>query len=192
MRPWAGRRSSKIWLFESTARAREPQVIDAIDRQFANSSAETQTESDAVFMGGLLESYRMLFRFADVLGLIVVLTIGLVAANTAAMAIRERRAEIAVMRAIGFGSGLVMALVIAEAVLIGIIGGLLASAGALGALRLLSTYANAIGLVEMGSIPFSIVTETMAVAILIGFISAYFPARSAARRNIVDALRTVA
>jgi len=170
----------------------EPQVIDAIDRQFVNSSAETLTESDAVFMGSLLEGYRMLFRFAVVLGLVVVLTIGLVAANTAAMAIRERRAEIAVMRAIGFGSGLVMALVIAEAVLIGIIGGLLACAGALGALRLLSTYANAIGLTEMGSIPASIVTETMAVAILIGFVSAYFPARSAARRNIVDALRTVA
>ncbi len=170
----------------------EPRVIDAIDRQFANSSAETLTESDAVFMGSLLEGYRMLFRFAEVLGLVVVLTIGLVAANTAAMAIRERRAEIAVMRAIGFGSGLVMALVIAEAVLIGIIGGLLACVGALGALRLLSTYANAIGLTEMGSIPVSIVTETMAVAILIGFISAYFPARSAAQRNIVDALRTVA
>ena len=71
------------------------------------------------------------------------------------------------------------------------IGGLLACAGALVALRLLS-YANAIGLVEMGSIPVSIVTETMAVAILIGFISAYFPARSAVRRSIVDALRKVA
>jgi hypothetical protein len=48
-------------------------------------------------------------------------------------------------------------------------GGLLACAGALVALRLWS-YANAIGLVEMGSIPVSIVTETMAIAILIGFI----------------------
>ncbi len=52
----------------------EPRVIDAIDRQFANSSAETLTESDAVFMGGLLESYRMLFRFAEVIGLVVVLS----------------------------------------------------------------------------------------------------------------------
>jgi len=169
-----------------------PQVIDEIDSQFANSSAETQTQSDAVFMNGLLESYRGFFWCAEVLGFIVVLTIGLVAANTAAMAIRERRAEIAVMRAIGFSSGLVMVLVIAEAVLIGILGGLLGCAAAIGGLHLLSAYANAIGLTEMGSIPVSIATKTMGVAILMGFVSSYFPARSAARRNIVDTLRTIA
>ena len=169
-----------------------PQVIAGVDEQFANSSAETRTQSDADFMGGLLESYRALFWYAEFLGAIVVLTIALVAANTAAMAIRERRAEIAVMRAIGFSAWLVTALVVAEAMAIGIIGGLLGCAGALFVLKLLSAYANAIGLVEGASIPASIVTETMAVAILIGFISAYFPARRAARRNIVDALRTVA
>jgi putative ABC transport system permease protein len=172
--------------------ARVPEVIAAIDRQFANSSAETRTESDGAFMGGLLEGYRTLFWYAEVLGVIVVLTIALVAANTAAMAIRERRNEIAVMRAIGFSSPLVMALVIAEAILIGIIGGLIGCTGALFTLKLLSAYANAIGLVEGASIPAGVVIETMAVAILIGFISAYFPARSAARRDIVDALRTVA
>ncbi|MGO9060720.1 MAG: ABC transporter permease [Candidatus Binataceae bacterium] len=169
-----------------------PGIIAAVDKQFANSSAETLTESDGAFMGSLLESYRGLFWYFEVLGAIVVFTILLVAANTAAMTIRERRNEVAVMRAIGFTASQVMALMIGEAVFIGVIGGALGSAAALIALRLLSHYAEAIGLVEMGSIPASVVIKTMGVAIVIGFVSAYFPARSAAHRNIVDALRTVA
>lgn len=169
-----------------------PGIIAAVDKQFANSSAETLTETDAAFMGSLLESYRGLFWYFEMLGAIVVFTIVLVAANTAAMTIRERRGEVAVMRAIGFSAARVMALMIGEAVIIGVIGGLLGTAAALIVLRLLSHYADAIGLVEMGSIPASVVIKTMGVAIVIGFLSAYFPARSAARRNIVDALRNIA
>jgi len=44
-------------------------------------------------------------KLAEFLGLVAVVAIGLVAANTAAMSIRERRSEIAVMRSIGFPSG---------------------------------------------------------------------------------------
>ena len=77
-------------------------MIAAIDEGFANSSAETISESEAAFIGSFMEQYRTFFRMAELLGFIVVLTIGLVAANTAAMSIRERRGEIAVMRSIGF------------------------------------------------------------------------------------------
>jgi putative ABC transport system permease protein len=79
-----------------------PQVIATIDEGFANSSSETRSESEAAFFGGFLQGYRMLFRLAEILGLVVVLTIALVAANTAAMSIRERRGEIAIMRSMGF------------------------------------------------------------------------------------------
>src|SRR5262249_9657056 len=81
-----------------------PQVIANLDEQFANSAYETHTESESAFIGGFMENFRTFFRMAEILGFIVVLTIGLVAANTAAMSIRERRGEIAVMRSIGFES----------------------------------------------------------------------------------------
>jgi putative ABC transport system permease protein len=82
-------------------------VIAAIDRLFANSAAETQSESQSSFVEAF-ENVKSIFTVINVLAAIVVFTIGLVAANTAAMAMRERRGEIAVMRAIGFGRSLIL------------------------------------------------------------------------------------
>ena len=53
----------------------------------------------------------------------VAFTILLVTANTMSMAIRERRTEIAVLKTLGFPSALVLAMVLGEALVIGIIGG---------------------------------------------------------------------
>src|SRR2546428_4990905 len=58
------------------------------------------------------------------IGLAVAFTILLVTANTMSMAVRERRTEIAVLKTLGFSGGLVMTLVIVEALALGVIGGL--------------------------------------------------------------------
>jgi putative ABC transport system permease protein len=170
-----------------------PQVIAAIDEGFANSSAETISESEAAFIGGFMEQYRTFFRMAEVLGFIVVLTIGLVAANTAAMSIRERRGEIAVMRSMGFSSRTILSLLLSESLLIGLIGGIIGCGSAYLVLKIFSVAAMGGG-GPLGSIqmPAVVLAETLAIAALIGLFSAVVPASSAARRNIVDALRTVA
>ncbi|MGC2491573.1 ABC transporter permease [Candidatus Binatus sp.] len=168
-----------------------PQVIAAIDEGFANSSAETLSESEAAFIGSFMEQYRTFFRMAELLGFIVVLTIGLVAANTAAMSIRERRGEIAVMRSIGFPARTILTLLMAESLLIGLIGGVIGCGSAYFVLKAFSigNVGGPLGAIRM---PPVILGETLVVAALIGLLSAMVPASSAARRNIVDALRTVA
>ncbi len=168
-----------------------PQVIAAIDEGFANSSAETLSESEAAFIGNFLDQYRTFFRMAELLGFIVVLMIGLVAANTAAMSIRERRGEIAVMRSIGFPVRTILSMLLAESILIGLAGGIIGCGAAYFMLKVFSV-GNAAG--PLGSIHMqpAIAGETLVVAALIGLFSAIVPASSAARRNIVDALRTVA
>jgi putative ABC transport system permease protein len=168
-----------------------PQVIATIDEGFANSSAETLSESEAAFIGSFLDQYRMFFRMAELLGFIVVLTIGLVAANTAAMSIRERRGEIAVMRSMGFPSRTILSLLLAESLIIGLIGGVVGCGSAYVLLKVFSVgnVGGPLGTIRM---PPSILVETLVVAALIGLFSAMVPASSAARRNIVDALRTVA
>ena len=168
-----------------------PQVIAAIDEGFANSSAETLSESEAAFIGNFLDQYRMFFRMAELLGFIVVLTIGLVAANTAAMSIRERRGEIAVMRSMGFPSRTILSLLLAESLLIGLIGGVIGCGSAYIVLKGFSigNVGGPLGAIRM---PPLVLGETLVVAALIGLFSAMVPASSAARRNIVDALRTVA
>jgi len=166
------------------------QVSAAIDAQFADSSAETKTESEDAFMGGYLDQYRMVFRLARGLGLIVILTIGLVAANTAAMSIRERRGEIAILRSIGFPSRTILALLLSESLLIGLAGGALGCVAAYLALRLFS--APGIGEISTIRMPAIVLAQALVVSAFIGIFSAYVPARSAARRNIVDTFRAVA
>jgi putative ABC transport system permease protein len=169
-----------------------PQVIAAIDEAFANSSAETQSQSEAAFIGGFLENYRTIFLIAELLGVIVVLTIALVAANTAAMSIRERRAEIAVMRAMGFPASTVLGLLLAESITISLVGGALGCGAAWAAMRMFSVGAPAMGPLSTVRVPAEVVLIGLAIAALIGIFSALIPARSAARRNIVDTLRAVA
>src|ERR1700722_12894831 len=168
-----------------------PQVIATIDEGFANSSAETLSESEAAFIGNFLDQYRMFFRMAELLGFIVVLTIGLVAANTAAMSIRERRGEIAVMRSMGFPSRTILSLLLTESVLIGLIGGVIGCGSAYILLKVFSigNVGGPLGTIRM---PPAVLVETLVASALIGLFSAMVPASSAARRNIVDALRTVA
>src|ERR1700689_4618017 len=168
-----------------------PQVIAAIDEGFANSSAETISEKESAFIGSFLDQYRTFFRMAELLGFIVVLTIGLVAANTAAMSIRERRGEIAVMRSMGFPARTILSLLLAESLLIGLIGGIIGCGSAYVVLKVFSigNVGGPLGSIRM---PPVVLVETLVVAALIGLFSALVPASSAARRNIVDALRTVA
>ncbi len=83
-----------------------------------------------------MDNYRIFFTLAEVLGVIVVITIGLVAANTAAMSIRERRAEIAVMRSIGFPSRMILSLLLAESLIIGLLGGMLGCGSAFVVLKI--------------------------------------------------------
>ncbi|MGB8414673.1 MAG: FtsX-like permease family protein [Candidatus Binatus sp.] len=168
-----------------------PQVIAAIDEGFANSSAETVSESEAAFIGSFMDQYRTFFRMAELLGFIVVLMIGLVAANTAAMSIRERRGEIAVMRSIGFTSRTILSMLLAESILIGLVGGILGCGAAYIVLKGFSV-GVAMGPLSTIRMQPAILGETLVVAALIGLFSAIVPASSAARRNIVDALRTVA
>jgi putative ABC transport system permease protein len=168
-----------------------PLVIKELDEQFANSSAETRSESEAAFFSSFISNYRTFFRLAEILGFIVVITIGLVAANTAAMAIRERRAEIAVMRSIGFPSRTILAMLLAESAVIGLAGGILGCGAGYIVLRVFSISSPVQGMTGL-QMPPIIVVATLTIAAAIGVLSALVPARAAARRNIVETLRMVA
>ncbi len=169
-----------------------PQAIKAIDEGFANSTAETRSESEAAFIGSFMDNFRTFFRLAEILGVIVVITIGLVAANTAAMSIRERRGEIAVMRSMGFPSRTILSLLLSESLVIGLLGGIIGCGAAFAVLKIFSIGSPALGPITDIQMPPEILAATLVVAALIGLLSAWIPARAAARMNIVDALRMVA
>ncbi len=94
-----------------------------IDERFANSDAETrsETESDALSTG--LSSLGNVRGIIFSLCAIVILTVMLIAANSTAMMVRERISEVAVMRALGFSRGVMGGLLFGECGIIGVVGG---------------------------------------------------------------------
>jgi putative ABC transport system permease protein len=168
-----------------------PEVCAALDNQFANSSAETRSASEAVAVGSFLGRYRIFMKLAEFLGLVVVVAIGLVAANTAAMSIRERRSEIAVMRSIGFPSGVILSLLVGESLIVALSGGAIGCGVAFGLFKVFAFNADALGPFVSLHVPPFVLAETLGVAVLIGLFSAYVPARAAAKRSIVETLRLV-
>src|SRR5207247_2749069 len=68
-----------------------PEVCAALDNQFANSSAETRSLSEAAAIGSILGRYRIFMKLAEFLGLVDVVAFGLVVATSPAMSIRGCR-----------------------------------------------------------------------------------------------------
>jgi putative ABC transport system permease protein len=124
-----------------------------------------------------------------VIGLAVVFAILLVAANTMVMAIRERTSEIGVMKTLGFEDGTVFSMVLAEAAIITLGGGI---AGALLAKFLIEGSGfNFGGFLPPMSVYWGTVAVGIAIAFLMGAVSGLIPAWQASRLKIVDALRRV-
>jgi putative ABC transport system permease protein len=166
-------------------------VAGDIDQIFANSNAETRTETEFAIFSNTLSNFRLVFATAKVVGLIVAIRIALIAANTAAMSIRERRTEIAI-RALGFQASIIIFSLAGEGSIMRFIGGALGCAAAYAVLRGLSLGSAALGPLGLAlRVPALVVVETMIVAILIGGGSGLVPEIVAARRNIVDAIRHV-
>src|SRR5271170_2393676 len=100
-------------------------ISKAIDAEFENSDVQTKTETEQAFRASFIAMAGNLAMLLNGIGLAVAFTILLVTANTMSIAVRERQQEIAVLKTLGFSSGLVMTLILSEALLLGLMGGLL-------------------------------------------------------------------
>ena len=97
-------------------------ISKAIDAEFENSDAQTKTETEQAFRASFVAMAGNLALLLNGIGLAVAFTILLVTANTMSIAVRERQQEIGVLKTLGFPSGLVMALILIEALLMGVHG----------------------------------------------------------------------
>jgi putative ABC transport system permease protein len=171
-------------------------VSKAIDELFANSDAQTRTETEKAFAASFIAMAGNLALLLNGIGLAVSFTILLVTANTMSMAVRERRTEIAVLKTLGFSSGQVMGLVVAEALLLGFLGGVIGVGGSRGIMWLLTSTPGirdmlaGIGLSELNLQPM-VAAVGFAVALGLGFAAGFVPALGAYRARITDMLRTV-
>jgi putative ABC transport system permease protein len=178
-----------LYVLELDDPSRAGDIARAVDTQFENSSDATRTESERAFQAGFVSMYGNLPFVMRVVGMAVVFAILLIAANTMLMAFRERITEIGVLKTLGFSDRWVFGLVLTEAAIITLGGGIV---GALGAKLLIEGGGfNAGGFLPPMVVSWRTVATGVAIALVIGAVSGLIPAWQALRLRIVQALRRV-
>ncbi len=165
-------------------------VGKAVDEMFANSPQPTKTETEKAFGLSFVAQLGNVKLFILSICAAVVFAILLVSGNTMAMTIRERTREVAVLKTLGFSRGTILSLYIGEAVTISLIGGVL-GAGAAALLLIVVSHAPNGTFFNGFKVTGPTFLFSLAVAALVGLVSAAFPAYQASRRNIVDGLRHI-
>ena len=160
-----------------------------IDKMFANSLAETLTETEKAFQLGFISMTEAIVVAIRIVSFVIIVIIMAVMANTMAMSARERLREYATLKALGFGPAFVRALVFGESLLIAGLG------GALGILATLPVV-QAFGAVMVKLFPvFQLSARTLAMqvgaALVVGMIAAIVPSWRAARVRVADGLRAI-
>jgi putative ABC transport system permease protein len=163
-------------------------LIQTIDRQFANSAFETKTETEKAFAASWARRIGNVALLMLSIGAVVFVTLLLVTGNMMAIAVRERTREIAVLKAVGFSDVSLLKLVIAETLVIALVGGGLGLAMA----KLFTLRGDPTGgLLPFFHLPASAIVTGLALALFVGLLAAALPALSASRLRVVDALRRI-
>jgi putative ABC transport system permease protein len=164
-------------------------VSKAIDAEFANSSSETKTQTESAFAASWVKQFGNIQFLILSIGAVVFFTLLLVTGNTMAISVRERTSELAVFKAIGFSDRAVLFFVLAESLIIALIGGLFGLLLAVIAVPALGKALN--GLLPNLVLSPAILALGLIVAVLVGLISGLLPGFTAMHMRVVNALRRV-
>ena len=161
-------------------------VAKAIDAISENSDRETKSQTEQAFNASFLKQFADIgFIVTAIMGA-VFFTLLLLTGNTMAQAVRERIPELAVLKTLGFNNRTVLTLVLAESILLVVLGGVIGMA--LAAVIVPGLTAASGGMMPVGNVP----KETWLVGLLlmvgIGVVVGVLPATRAMRLKIVDAL----
>ena len=164
-----------------------PLISQRIDSQFKNSLAETLTETEKAFQLGFVSMSEAILVAVNAVSYVTIVIILAVMANTMMMTARERLAEYATLKALGFPPAFVVKLLFGESLVIALGGGIL---GMLLTLPLAAAFAKAVGTL----FPVFVVSDTtmllqLAASVTVGAIAAAWPAGKMSRIDIVNGLR---
>ncbi len=175
------------WMVLTTVDASQnDRVAREIDELFANSPAETETNTEAAFNEAFI---AQLGNIAMILLFVVgaaFMTILMIVGTTMVMAINERTKEIGVMKTLGFPAPRIFRMVLIESVLLSLVGGLLGLG--LAALVISGAAAAMASFLPGLSMPASVLAMGVGLALALGFITGIIPAINAQRVTIVTAL----
>ncbi|MGH7301303.1 MAG: ABC transporter permease [Candidatus Rokuibacteriota bacterium] len=182
----SGRGKTGWYIVRVADSTRARAIAASIDTLFMNSPDETKTQPEKEFALGFAKQIGDIGALVTRILVAVFFTILILTGNTMAQSIRERIPELAILKTLGFSDGKVTALVLAEAVLLLILGGGLGMGAAVAAMPALN------GSTGGRFPPLFVGPETWllaaAVAAVVALCIGLPPALRANRLKIVDAL----
>jgi putative ABC transport system permease protein len=161
-------------------------VAKAIDALSANSDHETKTQTEQAFNASFAKQIGDIGLIVTAIMGAVFFTLILLTGNTMAQAVRERTNELAVLKTIGFSSHSVLYMVLAESVLLLVIGGVL-GLGLAGVIVPIVAKGSG-GMLNLPPVGAQTWLLGAVLMLVIGAIVGALPALRAMRLNIVDAL----
>jgi putative ABC transport system permease protein len=164
-------------------------VAKTIDDEFANSPYETRTQTESAFAASWVKQFGNISFLILAIGTVVFFTLLLVTGNTMAIAVRERTSELAVLKAIGFSDIAILFFVLAESLVIALVGAVIGLGLAVVMIPVMARALN--GLLPSLVLAPSILLLGLATALLVGLISGVLPGIGAMRMRVVNALRRV-
>jgi len=184
-RGWGSGQIGWYWV-RIAAPAHAAETAAAIDAEFANSPAETKTEPEGAFVQGFANQIGDIGKIMTSIVVAVFFTILLVAGNTMAYSVRERTGELAVLKAVGFSDGGVLALVLGESFALTALGG---GCGLGMAFLLISLGDPTHGSLPVFFFPVRDILIGICLIVLMAVAAGLLPALHARRLQIADALR---
>jgi putative ABC transport system permease protein len=182
-----GGNSTVGWYAEKLAdRGQADAVAQAVDRLSADSEHETKTQSEQSFTTALVSQFANIGLIVGAIMAAVFFTLVLLTGNTMAQAVRERVPELAVLKTIGFSNQSVLGLVLAESVLLLLLGG---SIGVAVSGIVVDVVRAKLGdQLPLARLDSTIWLSGLALMVLIGLVVGALPAVRGMRLRIVDAL----
>ncbi len=164
-------------------------ISQAVDAMFRNAPLQTKTETERAFELSFLSFLGNVKAFLFSICAAITFTVLLVSGNTMAMTVRERIKEVGILKTLGFTNGKILSILLGESVLISLLGGIVGLALTVLLCAWMREMPSTMADMTRLRTPAWVLTTSLAVAVVIGFVSSIIPAYSASRRPIIEAMR---
>jgi putative ABC transport system permease protein len=173
--------------------ARSAETVEAIDATFRGDAVETLTESEKSFQLTFISMAGTVLGVLRAVSGVVLAILALILGSAIATSVRERTAEVAVMRALGFRGDVLALMVAVESAAMGLAGGGLGVAMAALLIRAFALFVdrNLGAFFPIFALDLSTVAAMLGAALGIAIAAALPPALRVARFPVAAALRRV-
>lgn len=173
----------------------DPEKLDsvaaAIDALFESSEQPTATRSEKAFVAQVAGDMIELISFTRFLGWGCLAAVLALVGNAIVLSVQDRIKEHAILQTLGYNGSLIGRLIVTEAIVLGVLGGLVGAAGALLTIHFTRVSFSIDGLSLPIRADLALLGMGLLLAVGLGVLAGLVPAIQASRRPIASCFRAV-